>query len=685
MKNIKKQLCLILAAVLMSSLLCTPALAATGTLNVAATPIEYSLYVAGKDISLWVYGIDGGVYFKLRDLAMALKGTEKQFGVSWDGSKKAVSLTTGTAYTPVGGELSEPSEPSNDTGAVAHSPTTLFYIDNRQIPIRAYIVNGTHYIMLSDLTANLMFATGYDEEMRMAKISTKAYYTDLYAFSLPEGWIAKGSAYDLQFTRSGEPVGTFIIRNYDPDKPISQFRDNHRETLSSENLSDFEDFPTLKKYPVAKAIIRATQPAAANNDSYVDELHIYIMLADSRCAFDFCFDSAKVDEQTAMEIVKGFSPNEAAIQKNTAAAEWALAIQKRDGRAQYELLSAELQAEFKDYYEAVNWVTGVSSPWVNSWTIEVSGSRAIVFYEGMTSEGFAGYTIDNLTFSEENEQLKISDIDGVNDFSGHKAQNDATGSNAGDTTSVIFEDVNTQLDMDVEFTNGWRSPLVDPNENGAGGKSIIAQVGALKSDPEQGVAVVCHQNKDSDQYVIDEQFLTPSKHGAIKIESLGAKDFTMSVVAEDGYKWIFNIYNGFYNNDVENADPTSDKQDVLSFVVNFGEKLKMVTLTAPQDIAAESIEEHYSEFVTPELLALWESDPQNALGRRLSSPWPDRIEITDTETAGNGAYTVSGEIVEVTSTGPAAKYPVTLKVTKQDDRWLISGVTIIDESDVARY
>ncbi len=71
------------------------------------------------------------------------------------------------------------------------------------------------------------------------------------------------------------------------------------------------------------------------------------------------------------------------------------------------------------------------------------------------------------------------------------------------------------------------------------------QVDSLKSDLEQGLAVVAHQDKDSEQYVIDDTFLTPTKHGAIKIESLGAKDFTMTVVADDVYKWIFNIYNGF--------------------------------------------------------------------------------------------------------------------------------------------
>ncbi len=130
----------------------------------------------------------------------------------------------------------------------------------------------------------------------------------------------------------------------------------------------------------------------------------------------------------------------------------------------------------------------------------------------------------------------------------------------------------------------------------------------------------------------------------------------------------------------------SDKQDVLALVENFGEMLKMVALTAPEDIAAGNIEEFYSEFVTQELLTLWKSNPQNAPGRKLSSPWPDRIEVADIKSVGDEEYTVFGEIIEVTSAElqngrAAAKYPVTLMVTKRDDRWLISGATIIAATD----
>ena len=417
MGNIKRYFRRILAIVLLLSLLYTPALAAAGRDDDFTIAVPYTLCVDGKSVSLWAFKIGDGIslktYFKLRDLATAFNGTEKQFEISWNGTKNTVSLTAGAPYTPMGGELDAP-----DNGTGAYLPTTVFYIDQRQIPMRSYIVNGAHYVELSDLAENLRLASSRDEVKHTININTKTYDTGMYSFWLPGSWKAEGDTYDLQFNRSGDVVGSLIIRTYDPDKSILQFQDNHRETLSSENLSGFA-------YSAAKAVIRATQPAAAHDDSYVDELHIYIMLADFRCAFDFCFDSAKVDEQTAMVIAEEFVPKEAAIKMYGMASQWAHAIQKRDGHAQYELLSANLQSGFKDYYEAVNWSTGVSSPWVNRWTTEVSGNSTVVFYENRTSEGFAGYTIDNLFFSEENGQLKISGVDGFNDFSAYSSDKDA--------------------------------------------------------------------------------------------------------------------------------------------------------------------------------------------------------------------------------------------------------------------
>ena len=109
--------------------------------------------------------------------------------------------------------------------------------------------------------------------------------------------------------------------------------------------------------------------------------------------------------------------------------------------------------------------------------------------------------------------------------------------NTADNKPKIIKNVNNQIDKNIEFTNGWKSELIEDE------RFIIVQVGSLKSDSKQGVAIVGKQGKDSDKIVIEKKFLTPSKHGAIKIEDFNA--FNLSVVAQDGYKWIFNVFDGF--------------------------------------------------------------------------------------------------------------------------------------------
>jgi len=126
-----------------------------------------------------------------------------------------------------------------------------------------------------------------------------------------------------------------------------------------------------------------------------------------------------------------------------------------------------------------------------------------------------------------------------------------------------------------------------------------------------------------------------------------------------------------------------DESVVRALTENFGKDLRMVSLTAPKDAAAAQIKRYYSEYVTEELLQKWTADPQSAPGRMVSSPWPDRIEILTLQGTDENQYSVSGEIIEVTGMESqngeaAAKRPVTLAIERENDRWLISDVTMGD-------
>ncbi|HOB82645.1 MAG TPA: hypothetical protein PLJ33_02700, partial [Peptococcaceae bacterium] len=122
---------------------------------------------------------------------------------------------------------------------------------------------------------------------------------------------------------------------------------------------------------------------------------------------------------------------------------------------------------------------------------------------------------------------------------------------------------------------------------------------------------------------------------------------------------------------------------VKNVVENFGKKLQNVSLLAPKEQVAESMEENYGEYVAPALLEQWKQDPQKAPGRLTSSPWPDQIEILNMNKVSEEAYHVKGEIIEVTNVEKesgevAAKREINLTVVKIDERWFINSVELGD-------
>ena len=53
----------------------------------------------GAPVGLTAYNINGNNYFKLRDLAALLNGTQAQFQVGWNDAARTITLTTDAAYT----------------------------------------------------------------------------------------------------------------------------------------------------------------------------------------------------------------------------------------------------------------------------------------------------------------------------------------------------------------------------------------------------------------------------------------------------------------------------------------------------------------------------------------------------------------------------------------------------------
>ncbi len=137
--------------------------------TVSATPTKSTVLVNGVKVPFEAFNIGGSNYFKLRDLAQAINGTNKQFEVRWDAKKNAISLEAGKKYTAVGGEL-KVSEKAESKNAV---PTTSkIYLDGEEVSFAAYNIGGNNYFKLRDVAAALLFEVTWDSDTSTIGINT---------------------------------------------------------------------------------------------------------------------------------------------------------------------------------------------------------------------------------------------------------------------------------------------------------------------------------------------------------------------------------------------------------------------------------------------------------------------------------------------------------------------------------
>ncbi len=133
--------------------------------NVTATPVEYSVSLNGQDYSLQAYTINGSDYFKLRDIAMILNGTRRQFEVKWDSSDNTVQITSCRPYEKSGIELTV------TKGTKTASPSaSAIYIDGNRMLYSAYFIDGNNYIALNDLAGSMDISADIDAENRKVSI-----------------------------------------------------------------------------------------------------------------------------------------------------------------------------------------------------------------------------------------------------------------------------------------------------------------------------------------------------------------------------------------------------------------------------------------------------------------------------------------------------------------------------------
>ena len=219
-KTTTKLLSLALVLVIILGISAIPASAAS---NLAANPTASTVYVNGAAKAFEAYIINGNNYFKLRDLAYVLNGTAKQFEVGYDTATKAITLTTGRAYTPEGGEMAR-----GDGAAKTAAPTaSRIYLDGMELNLTVYLIGGNNFFKLRDLMEALDVFVGYDNATKAITLDTsKVYVPEASATPAPtptpaptqsasiDNEILGGWSYligtDL-YTYQFNPDGTFIM------------------------------------------------------------------------------------------------------------------------------------------------------------------------------------------------------------------------------------------------------------------------------------------------------------------------------------------------------------------------------------------------------------------------------------------------------------------------------------------
>lgn len=97
---------------------------------------------------------------------------------------------------------------------------------------------------------------------------------------------------------------------------------------------------------------------------------------------------------------------------------WAKAVKERNGAAQYAVFTPELRKQTLAAFEEWNWVTGLSSPWVDSYEVTKAGETGeayTVTFKLKTSTGSAGEGSVKVGVGQTDDKWTISGLDAGGD------------------------------------------------------------------------------------------------------------------------------------------------------------------------------------------------------------------------------------------------------------------------------
>src|SRR5665648_313943 len=142
--------------------------------KITALASSHKVMIDGQVQPFDAYNINGSNYFKLRDIAARLSGSQAEFNVTWDPIFEAINLEKMSPYTMVGGELVT----ANNASRLATMTTATLMLDRELTFAAAYNINGNNYYKLRDLGRLIGFAVGWNPATETVSIDSSGRYTE---------------------------------------------------------------------------------------------------------------------------------------------------------------------------------------------------------------------------------------------------------------------------------------------------------------------------------------------------------------------------------------------------------------------------------------------------------------------------------------------------------------------------
>ena len=139
-----------------------------------AIAAQSNVMIDGKQVNFDAYVINDFNYFKLRDIAYAINGTEKQFDTIWNENERVINVITNKAYTVAGGEMQR----GINENKIALLSDGKLYFDNVEKSLTAYNIDGSTYFKLRDLAKALNIGIAWNESSQTIAIETNNNYVE---------------------------------------------------------------------------------------------------------------------------------------------------------------------------------------------------------------------------------------------------------------------------------------------------------------------------------------------------------------------------------------------------------------------------------------------------------------------------------------------------------------------------